>query len=135
MHGNEFFSWFLWNTHWFDVALYGYMTHYHSVSWINTHKNIGNVTIENIPSVQIDSVPLQLPSIRQDLTALPLSSWLSSHVKVQVSPRLGFPSPPSEQSILPLPGAVSGVHAILLKTVMYCRLGDIAQRIYFLGII
>jgi len=33
-------------------------------------------------------------------------------MKVQVSPRLGWPSSPSEQSIPPLSGAVSGGHAV-----------------------
>ena len=61
---------------------------------------------------KIVSVPLQLPSIWQDLMTLPLSSWPPSHVKVQESPRLGCPSSPSEQSISPLSGAVSGGQAI-----------------------
>ena len=57
-------------------------------------------------------VPLQSSAFVHVLLELPPSSNPPSHVKVQVSPGLASPSPPSEQSISPLTGAVSGGHVI-----------------------
>ena len=63
-----------------------------------------------LPLVQVVSVPSQFPSSPHVLLLLPPSSKPSSHVKVQVSPGLASPSPPSSQSIFPLSGAASGGH-------------------------
>ena len=67
---------------------------------------------ETIPAgaVQVASVPLHVPSSPQVLLSLPVNSYPSSHMKTQKSPGSGSPSSPSEQSIIPSSGAVSGGH-------------------------
>ena len=63
--------------------------------------------------MQVAGLPLQLPLLfltRHLRVWLPLSSKPSSQVNVHVSPLVGATSSPSEQSIPPLSGAVSGGH-------------------------
>jgi len=61
-----------------------------------------------VPSTQVVTLPLQVLSLLHILPPLPLSTYPLSHIKIQKSPKSAVLSSPSEQSISPLSGAVSG---------------------------